>query len=235
MGRIPYKDAWDYQKKRHAELVEAKKHNRDLPLDSPERLVLPHRFLFCEHPPVYTLGKGGDAQNLLLNQAELAQKGIEFYHINRGGDITYHGPGQIVGYPIFDLDDFFNDVHRYVRSIEEAIIRALAEFNIKAGRIEGLSGVWLQAEGFLPKRKICALGVHLSRWVTMHGFALNANTDLAFFNNIIPCGIVDTDKTVTSMAFELQQTVDLAQTKVAIIRHFSQIFDFDYEYINKNI
>ncbi len=166
--------------------------------------------------------------HLLLSEEALEERGIQFYKTNRGGDITYHGPGQIVAYPIFDLDCFFTDVHRYVRYLEEAVILTLAEYGIEAGREEGYTGVWLAATSVLPKRKICAIGVHLRRWITMHGLALNVNTDLTYFQHIIPCGINDADKAVTSMALELGRTVDLEEVKAHLRKHFAQLFDFEW-------
>ena len=165
--------------------------------------------------------------HLLLNEAELQTKGIAFFKINRGGDITYHGPGQVVGYPIFDLDCFFTDVHKYVRYIEEAVILTLAEYGLKGVRYEGYTGVWLEPEGDQPKRKICAIGVHLSRWVTMHGFAFNINTDLNYFDYIIPCGINDPDKTVTSLSIELGHEVSILEVKSKLIKHFARLFNFE--------
>ncbi len=227
LGRIKYKEAWDYQTRLHNELKDIKKYN----LSQEEKSNYKnqnHYLLFCEHPHVYTLGKSGSMDNLLLNEKELVEKEIDFFPINRGGDITYHGPGQIVGYPILDLDLFFNDIHQYVRIIEEAIILTLKEYQIEGGRIEGMSGVWLEKDNKGPKRKICAVGIHLSRWVTMHGFAFNVNTDLNLFNNIIPCGIVDDDKTVTSLAFELNQSsVNVEEVKNKVKKHLSQLMSFD--------
>jgi len=226
LGQIDYKEAWDYQQSLNDALVQAKRANRK-ELDTSKHILPEHHFLFCEHLPVYTLGKSGKIDHLLLDETELKEKGIQFYKINRGGDITFHGLGQVVGYPILDLEHFFTDVHKYVRFLEEAVIRTLAEYGIEAGRIKGLSGVWLAQNDFFPKRKICAIGVHLSRWCTLHGFALNVNTDLAYFRNIIPCGIQDDDKTVTSMQFELQKEVNMEEVKGKLIRHFSELFEFE--------
>ncbi len=225
LGRIDYQKAWDYQHVLQKQIIDNKLANREL--DRAERQMAAHHFLFCEHEPVYTLGKSGKLDHLLLNEQGLAEKGVQFYKINRGGDITYHGPGQVVGYPILDLDEFFTDVHQYVRYIEEAIIRTLAEYGIRGKREKGFTGVWLEADEVLPKRKICAIGVHLSRWVTMHGFALNVNTDLKYFNFIIPCGIRTHDKAVTSMALELGKAVDMEAVKTKIIRHFAELFEFE--------
>jgi lipoyl(octanoyl) transferase len=176
-----------------------------------------------------TLGRSGSEDHLLFDEAGLQAKGIEFFKINRGGDITYHGPGQIVGYPIFDLDEFFTDVHRYVRYLEEAVIRTLADYGITdAYRIKEYTGVWLPQKGWLPKRKICAIGVHLSRWVTMHGFAFNVNTDLGYFRHIVPCGINDKDKDVTSLANELGHTMDEHEVKEKLRHHLAELFGFEF-------
>lgn len=177
---------------------------------------------------MYTLGKSGSLDHLLLNEQELDKEGFTFYKINRGGDITYHGPGQIVGYPIFDLDCFFTDVHKYVRYLEEAVIRTLRDYGIEGRREQGFTGVWLAATDNQPKRKICAIGVHLSRWVTMHGFAFNVNTQLSHFENIIPCGINDDDKSVTSMSKELNKVIDIAEVKHKLKNHFAQLFEFEF-------
>lgn len=223
LGRIDYREAWDYQTGLHQNLVTAKVKNRDI--EKPEDRYLPeHHLLFCEHLPVYTLGKSGTSDHLLLSEQELEQKEIQFYKINRGGDITFHGPGQIVGYPIIDLDYFFTDVHRYVRFIEEMVIRTLASYDLEGIRLKGYTGVWLPPIGQLPFRKICAIGVHLSRWVTMHGFAFNINTPLEYFGHIIPCGINDTNKAVTSLQAELQQEVNLQEVKVQLKVHFQALF-----------
>ncbi len=225
LGLISYKDAWDYQESRLKELVDRKLKNRKLEVHEQEEQR--HYLLFCEHRPVYTLGKSGSLENLLLDEEGLNAYGFEFFRINRGGDITYHGPGQVVGYPIFDLDCFFTDVHKYVRFLEEAIIRTIAEYGLEGKRIKGFTGVWLEAEGALPKRKICAIGVHLSRWVTMHGFAFNVNTDLSHFGYIVPCGIDDADKGVTSLAKELGREVPLQEVKDKLRKHFAELFGFE--------
>ena len=195
-----YKDTWDYQTKLLQEIVNTKIDNRRNNIKKDTE----NYFLFVEHPHVYTLGKSGDLSNLLLNEKQLAEKGATFYKINRGGDITYHGPGQIVGYPILDLENFFTDIHKYLRFLEEVIILTIAEYGIKGTRSDGETGVWLDA-GTPFARKICAMGIRSSRWVTMHGFALNANVNLGYFDNIIPCGIKG--KAVTSMEAELGQKV----------------------------
>ncbi len=226
LGMVSYKTAWEYQEERLKELIDRKLRNRGLAPEAREEQR--HYLLFCEHPPVYTLGKSGSMDNLLLDEAGLEREGFEFFRINRGGDITYHGPGQIVGYPIFDLDCFFTDVHRYVRYLEEAVILTIAEYGLEGMRMKGFTGVWLEAEGQLPRRKICAIGVHLSRWVTMHGFAFNVNTRLSHFDNIIPCGINDKDKGVTSLSRELGRAVSTDEVKGKLRRHFAGLFGFEY-------
>lgn len=229
LGNIKYQEAWDYQTSRLKEVVARKRRNRHLSETDAEYERQKHYLLFCHHPPVYTLGKSGSLDNLLLNEKELADGGIEFYKINRGGDITFHGPGQIIGYPIFDMDLFFTDIHKYVRYLEEIIIRTLADYGVIGTRIAGFTGVWIEGEVGQPNRKICAIGVHLSRWVTMHGFAFNVNTDLKYFNYIVPCGINDEDKTVTSLAKELGTTVDVQAVIKRLKFHFSDLFGFEYE------
>ena len=184
-----------------------------------------HRLIFVEHAPVFTLGRSGSVENLLISEPEMAERGIQFFKINRGGDITFHGPGQIVGYPILDLDCFFTDVHRFVRTIEEVIIRTCRDFGVHCFRIEGYTGVWTEGRGRPHRRKICAIGVHLSRWVTLHGFAFNISTDLDFFKLMVPCGIADEDKTVTSLAHELGHDVEMTTVKSRLKTHFSQLFD----------
>jgi len=228
LGTISYREAWDYQQELLQQSIDTKRQNRDLKETNRPLLDVRHYLLFCQHPPVYTLGRSGSPEHLLLDEQGLREKGIEFFKINRGGDITYHGPGQIVGYPIIDLDEFFTDVHRYVRYLEEAIIRTLAEYGLEAMRIKEYTGVWLPQTNVFPKRKICAIGVHLSRWVTMHGFAFNINTDLQYFNHIIPCGINDSDKTVTSLAKELGRKVDEEEVKQKLKSHFATIFGFEF-------
>ena len=218
LGLKDYKETWDYQEKLFQGIIDIKIDNRKKDTSN----KTPNYFIFVEHPHVYTLGKSGDLSNLLLNEAQLAQKGATFYKINRGGDITYHGPGQIVGYPILDLDNFFTDIHKYLRFLEEVIIKTLAEYGIKAERSDGETGVWLDV-GTPFARKICAMGVRTSRWVTMHGFALNSNTDLGYFDNIIPCGIKG--KAVTSMEAELGEKVDLNEVKTKILKHFTELFE----------
>ncbi len=229
LGNIPYGEAWSLQQRLHDEAIRRKRENRERKERGEVLVPIEHRLLFCEHPPVMTLGRSGSEEHLLLDEKALREKGIEFFKINRGGDITYHGPGQIVGYPIFDLDEFFTDVHRYVRYLEEAVIRTLAEYGIEdAHRIKEYTGVWLPQKGWWPQRKICAIGVHLSRWVTMHGFAFNVNTDLGYFRHIVPCGINDKDKDVTSLAKELGHTVDENEVKEKLKRHYAELFGFEF-------
>ncbi|MEN7546620.1 lipoyl(octanoyl) transferase LipB [Rapidithrix thailandica] len=225
LGLIDYQEAWDYQTNLFQQTVQQKLQNRKngeagLPFTPTQNYLL-----FCEHPHVYTLGKSGKEDNLLLNEEGLHAKHVQFYKINRGGDITYHGPGQIVGYPILDLDNFFTDIHKYLRLMEEAVILTLKQYGIEAGRIEGLTGVWLDYEKQQNPRKICALGVKASRWVTMHGFALNVNVDLSYFNNIVPCGI--SDKSVTSMARELGTEVAIEEVQEILKGHLVELFDME--------
>jgi len=228
LGLKDYQETWDYQKSLLKSVVDRKLSNRHLAPEDPAYQTQQHFLLFCHHPLVYTLGKSGSVDNLLLNEAELAAADIDFYKINRGGDITFHGPGQVVGYPILDMDLFFTDIHKYVRYLEEVIIRTLKDYYIVGTRIDGFTGVWIKGENGGPNRKICAIGVHLSRWVTMHGFAFNVNTDLKYFNYIVPCGINDADKTVTSLAHELGQKVEVAEVMERLKFHFSELFDFEF-------
>jgi lipoyl(octanoyl) transferase len=194
-------------------------------LEEEEQVVPENHLLFVEHPHVYTLGKSGDKENLLIDQPALVDWNARFYEINRGGDITYHGPGQIVGYPIFDLDQFFSDIHKYLRYLEEGIILTLKEYGIQGSRIDGLTGVWLDHTNPVKARKIAAMGVKCSHWVTMHGFAFNVNTDLNYFKNIIPCGIED--KPVTSLNAELGEVVDVEDVKRKLLENYANLFDFD--------
>jgi len=233
VGVMDYQAAWDYQTARHRALVDHKLSHRHLPAGTyPQE----HTLIFTEHPPVYTLGRSGSMDNLLLTEAQLQEKGIQFFTINRGGDITFHGPGQIVGYPILDLECFFTDIHQYVRFLEEAVIRTIAMYGVKGERIEGYTGVWVQgppASGWNgpetnKKRKICAIGVHLSRWVTLHGWAFNVTTPLTYFEYIIPCGITEEDKTVTSLAHELGYTPDINEVKNRLKYHFADIFKCEF-------
>ena len=220
LGLIDYQKAWDFQTEKFEEIVQRKLDNRNL--DPENRLEQLHYLIFCEHPHVYTLGRNGKEDHLLLDEDQLAAKDASFVKINRGGDITYHGPGQIVGYPLLDLDEFFTDIGKYIRFLEEMIIRTLAEYEIIAGRIDGQSGVWLDIDK-ATARKICAVGVHLSRWTTMHGFAFNINTELNYFNNIVPCGIVD--KGVTSMEIELGRKIDMEEVRQKLLKHFKDLFE----------
>lgn len=222
LGSRDYKSTWEYQEELFKDIVDLKIKNRREELE----LETPNYLLFVEHPHVYTLGKSGDFENLLLNEKQLEAKGATFYKINRGGDITYHGPGQIVGYPILDLENFFTDIHKYLRFLEEAIILTLEEYGLKCGRSEGETGVWLDV-GTPFARKICALGVRASRWVTMHGFALNVNVDLGYFDNIIPCGI--RGKGVTSLQVELGvEKVDEDEVKSKIVKHLTELFEAEF-------
>lgn len=223
LGKLDYKECWDFQEEIFKIAVNRKIENRKNP--EAEQVMPENHLFFVEHPHVYTLGKSGSQEHLLINNKLLKEKGATYYKINRGGDITYHGPGQIVGYPIFDLDQFFTDIHKYLRYLEEAIILTLAEYGIIAGRIDGLTGVWLDWEKPMLARKIAALGVKCSRWVTMHGFAFNVNTDLEYFENIVPCGI--TDKAVTSMQKELGRKLDIEEIKAKLIINLANIFDFE--------
>eukprot|EP00095_Tigriopus_kingsejongensis_P005773 maker-scaffold891_size84600-snap-gene-0.1 protein:Tk05773 transcript:maker-scaffold891_size84600-snap-gene-0.1-mRNA-1 annotation:"octanoyltransferase" len=209
---MTYQEAWDLQTDCHNELKQNKVDWRGLAEEDRKSKRQLHKLIFCEHGHVYTLGKSGSIDHLLLTEEQLAAQQVEYFKINRGGDITYHGPGQITGYPIFDMDEFYNDIHLYVRMLEECVIKLLSFYGIKGDRIDGFTGVWIRstAEGH-PHRKLCAIGVHMSRWVTLHGFALNVNTDLQYFENIIPCGIDDKDKAVTSMQQELGRKVDMEE------------------------
>jgi lipoyl(octanoyl) transferase len=227
LGTKDYKETWDFQENLFQGIVDLKIENRK----NNSQLPTPNYFIFVEHPHVYTLGKSGDMSNLLLNEEQLKQKKATFYKINRGGDITYHGPGQIVGYPIIDLDNFFTDIHKYLRFLEEVIIKTLAEYGIKTTRSEGETGVWIDV-GTPFARKICALGVRTSRWVTMHGFALNVNANLGYFDNIIPCGIKG--KAVTSMEAELNKKIAIDEVKQKILKHFTVLFEATF-IENKNV
>jgi lipoyl(octanoyl) transferase len=219
LGLIDYKTAWDYQETLFQRVIQNKLEHRRNP---DAEFVQQHHLLFVEHPHVYTLGKSGSIKNLLITQDTLNEKKISFFKINRGGDITYHGPGQIVGYPILDLDCFFTDIGRYLRYLEESVILTLREYGIEAGRSKGETGVWLDPQSPSRARKICAIGVRCSRWVTMHGFAFNVNTDLSYFRFIIPCGIEN--KSVTSMQKELGRAVDIREVKEKLLVHFAALF-----------
>ena len=223
LGLVAYQGTWDLQEELLAEILAVKTRNRQAQEAGQALSPTPNYLLLCQHPHVYTLGKSGKPEHLLLSEAELAAHGATFHRINRGGDITYHGPGQLVGYPILDLDNFFTDIHRYLRLLEEAVICTLADYGVKSGRIAGLTGVWLDfEEGDLNPRKICAMGVKCSRWVTMHGFALNVNTDLAYFGHIVPCGI--TDKAVTSLQQELSRAVSVSEVQDRLVPHLARLF-----------
>ncbi|MCD6544078.1 MAG: lipoyl(octanoyl) transferase LipB [Flavobacteriaceae bacterium] len=221
LGLKDYNEVWGYQNKLFQKVIDIKLANRK----REKQESTPNYFIFTEHLHVYTLGKSGNINNLLLSENQLKEKGITFFKSNRGGDITYHGPGQIVGYPIIDLDNFFPDIHVYMRKLEEVIILTIAEYGLKGERSKGETGVWLDV-GTPFARKICALGVRTSRWVTMHGFALNVTTDLGYFDHIIPCGIKG--KTVTSMKAELRKVIPQEEIKLKIIYHFSKVFDTEF-------
>lgn len=220
LGLVDYKEAWDLQTRLFEQIVQAKVAMRDLP--EGQKQPTDNYLLFCEHPHVYTLGKSGQKEHLLASEETLLKEQAAFYHSNRGGDITYHGPGQLVGYPILDLDNFFTDIHKYMRSLEEAVILTLKEYNIEAGRIQGLTGVWVGTDEPQTARKICAMGVKTSRWVTMHGFALNVNTDISYFSNIVPCGI--TDRAVTSLHLEKGTVIPMHEVKELLLDNLANVF-----------
>ena len=220
LGLIDYKRCWDFQEELFAEILAVKSSNRK----ENKTVATKNYLIFCEHPHVYTLGKSGDEKNLLVNEDYLKSRGATFHKINRGGDITYHGPGQIVGYPIIDLDNFFTDIHKYLRFLEEAVIMTLKEYGLASERSPGETGVWFDV-GTSKARKICALGVKSSRWVTMHGFAFNVHSDLSYFGNIIPCGI--NDKSVTSLEKELGKEVDMNEVKNKLKAHLIELFEME--------
>ena len=220
LGFLPYSEAWDIQEEYFSNTITVRRQNRQL--DS--SILTENHLLLVEHPPVFTLGKSGKIDHLLLKEEVLKSKGIAFFKTNRGGDITFHGPGQLVGYPILDLDNFFTDIHKYLRYLEEIIIKTLSDFGLNSARSDGETGVWLDL-GTPFARKICAMGVRASRWVTMHGFALNINTDLSYFDYIVPCGIQG--KGVTSIAKELKREVDPSLVKAAVLKHFSEVFEVE--------
>ncbi|MCD9016437.1 lipoyl(octanoyl) transferase LipB [Parachryseolinea silvisoli] len=224
IGLKDYQQAWDYQASLFEQILATKTANRDLPADAQQRTD--NYLVFCEHPHVFTLGKSGHEENLIIPKEELSDVQATYYRVNRGGDITYHGPGQIVGYPIIDMENFFTDIHRYMRFMEEAVIQTLREYNVEAGRSPGQTGVWLDPEDFVRARKICALGVRTSRWVTMHGFAFNVNPDLRYFGYIVPCGIQD--KAVTSLEQELGKKVDLEEVKQILKEKIRAQFDMEW-------
>jgi lipoyl(octanoyl) transferase len=218
---MDYKACWDYQESLFNETIAQKIANRNLETEA--QIETKNYLLFVDHPHVYTLGKSGDDSHLLIDAQQLEEKKASYYKINRGGDITYHGPGQLVGYPILDLDHFFTDIHKYLRLLEETIILTLDEYGIKAGRSKGETGVWLDEDNIFKARKICAMGVRCSRWVTMHGWGFNINSNLDYFSNIIPCGIQD--KAVTSLNKELGHDVDMNEIKEKLKKHFSSLFE----------
>lgn len=230
-GAISYSEAWDLQTELFEKASRQKISNRNQNLLPSTGIS--NYLLFCEHNHVFTIGKSGDENNLLLPKQELESLGIEYFKINRGGDITYHGPGQITGYPIFDLEQFFTDVHKYMRYLEEVIVDTLSKFGIRGGRIDGLTGVWVDYENPETARKICALGVHMGRWITMHGFALNVNTNLEMFNKIIPCGIKDKD--VTSISRELGSEVSMDLVKKELLNSFTKVFKVKITGYDKNM
>jgi lipoyl(octanoyl) transferase len=228
LGTMPYRQAWDYQEEllRANLLVKSEQRKLQLAIEQGETELEPpattHHLLFVEHPPVYTLGKSGDVKNILISEEEMKERGIEYYPVNRGGDITFHGPQQIVGYPILDLEQFETDIGKYLRKLEEVIILTMADYGLKGERSNGETGVWLDATVKGKERKICAMGVRCSRWITMHGFAFNVNTDLSYFHHIIPCGIEN--KQVTSLEKESGRAVDFEEVKQKVKHHFEQVF-----------
>ncbi|MEO6190617.1 MAG: lipoyl(octanoyl) transferase LipB [Saprospiraceae bacterium] len=224
IGLIDYEQAWNYQTQVHNSLINQKKAKNVLMEQS-------HRLILCEHPHVYTLGKSGKEEHLVMPEEELSKINATYYRINRGGDITYHGPGQLVVYPILDLEQLFTDVHKYVRLLEESVIQTLMYYNIVGERVKEYTGVWLDVAGSNP-RKICAIGVHLSRWVSLHGLAFNINSDLSYFNHIIPCGISSQDKSVTSLEKELGKKIDMEELKSLFVKNFGELFNL--KIISKN-
>ena len=220
LGFLPYSEAWDIQEEYFSNTIAVKRQNRQLDYS----ILTENHLLLVEHPPVFTLGKSGKIDHLLLKEEVLKSKGIAFFKTNRGGDITFHGPGQLVGYPILDLDNFFTDIHKYLRYLEEIIIKTLSDFGLNSARSDGETGVWLDLDTPFA-RKICAMGVRASRWVTMHGFALNINTDLSYFDYIVPCGIQG--KGVTSIAKELKREVDPSLVKASVLKNFSEVFEVE--------
>lgn len=227
LGLIGYQQAWDYQEKLFEKVVHAKQGNQA----AERRTPTPNYLLFCEHPHVYTLGKSGKESNLLMNEDFLKSKGATFYRINRGGDITYHGPGQIVGYPIIDLDNFGLSIRTYIDKLEEVVIRSLKQYGIEATRSPGATGVWLEVENPSKARKICAIGVRTSHWVSMHGFAFNVSTNLDYFDYIVPCGIVG--KGVTTLEKELGKAVGMEEVKQVLLRKFEEVFGFEFPAISR--
>jgi len=227
IGLMRYKPCWDYQEEIFKNIISQKIARRN-GLDKKENDTSPHptsRLLFVEHPHVLTLGRSGDAENVIVSPARLAELGVDYFPTNRGGDITYHGPGQLVAYPLLDLDQFFTDIHKYLRFLEEAVIKTCAEFGVEAGRIDGLTGVWVDVEAGSQARKICAFGVKASRWVTMHGLAFNVDSDLDFFDLIVPCGIKD--KGVTSLTREVGRKISLSEVKPLLKKHLQALFEWN--------
>lgn len=224
LGRIDYQEAWDLQKRLLQQAIDRKTANGGLAEE--ERIDTEDHLLFCEHPPVYTLGKSGSRENILISDHEMEERGVSFYHIDRGGDITYHGPGQLVAYPVIDLEHYFTDIGRYLRTLEEAVIRTIGEYGLEGERSEGATGVWLDTQDPSRARKICAMGVKCSRWVTMHGIALNVNNDLSYFDHIVPCGIPD--KGVTSIQKELGEEVSLPDVKERLKRSIAALFAMEF-------
>ena len=224
LGRIAYKEAWDLQKELLQVTIDRKAANREL--SEGQQLRTEDHLLFCEHPPVYTLGKSGSRENVLISDEEMDKRGIAYHHIDRGGDITHHGPGQLVAYPVIDLEHYFTDIGRYLRTLEEVVIRTLSEYGLEGERSEGATGVWLDTDEPQKARKVCAMGVKCSRWVTMHGIALNVNNDLSYFDHIVPCGIPD--KGVTSLREELGGAVPMDEVKGILRRHFAERFGMEF-------
>jgi len=223
LGVMDYKTCWDYQENIFNNTIAQKIINRGS--ESVNQIETSNHLLFVEHPHVYTLGKSGNSSNLLISNQELENKKAAYYKINRGGDITYHGPGQLVGYPILDLDHFFTDIHKYLRLLEETIILTLDEYGVKAGRSQGETGVWIDEDNIFKARKICAMGVRCSRWVTMHGWGFNVNSNLEYFSNIIPCGIQN--KSITSLNKEIGEDVNMSEIKEKVKKHFCSLFNCD--------
>ncbi len=221
-GLIEFKKCWDFQASIFDDII---RHKIAIRKGESKNSVTQNFLIFCEHPHVYTLGKTGEKDNLLIDELALKSKGASYYHINRGGDVTYHGPGQLVGYPILDLDNFFTDINKYLRFLEEAVILTLKDYGLESGRVEGATGVWIEGDNPLKARKICAIGVKLSRWVTMHGFAFNVNTNLDYFDNIVPCGIIN--KSVTSLQKELGNPQNMAEVQGKVVFHLQNLFGFE--------
>ncbi|MDX2195352.1 MAG: lipoyl(octanoyl) transferase LipB [Cytophagales bacterium] len=230
LGKIGYKNAWELQEQIFNSIISKKLEQRNMPVR--DENITQNYLLFCEHEPVYTLGKSGNISNLILEKDTLQNTDTQFFHINRGGDITFHGPGQLVAYPILDLDNFFTDIHLYLRTLEEAVIQTCAEYSVEAGRIPGLTGVWVGHDTPNP-RKICAMGIRTSRWVTMHGLALNVHTDISYYDHIIPCGIPD--KKVTSLHLETNTSVQMSDVKMLLLEKLSNLFSFEINHYQGNI